>query len=425
MTRFAFLILTLFHAVSAACHASDLADAPDVAFTGGGLSFGLVNMTQSSELAVFGASLSVGAAAKIGALGSSPIYLEWSSTMARASGSGTSTTYQETGPFAFTSNSSPVGAIDLATSVDTSGSFADAFAQVTDSLGDTVTIVSAAFSPATPGTAVSQFALSQTTLGGAFTALTTNGETGEAAAYGTFFDDTGFVFLGTGDQTATTVTTSVYDKVSYTSHSVFLSVGHNINDRVTLTTKIGHTYRRLGRTSRVSTVVDIDEGFAAAPTLPTVGLTETMSINSSYSGIMLGTTLSGRLAENWKGSLAVEAGLARFKTNAYSAEHARVATANSLIPGTHMSHDGSSAIARLTAGMTHTRPNGAIVSLNAFVDYMSDVPYISTETVAAPLVAVNGPSAGLGGTGQTNRIRSIRQKPLISSGISVSLVFLF
>ena len=389
------------------------------------LSFGIVHMSQSDEFAANGPTFGLGVAAKIGKIENSDIYLEWNSTFARGTDNSSDTRYQGSDPLVFAAGTSPVGTIDLSTAIDALGASSDATAQIIDSTGDTAMIVSSAFSPSAPDTAVSQFALSQTMSGGIFAALSTNGETGLASAYGTIFDDTGFVFLGTGEDAGTAIRSSFTDKISYVSHSLFLSAGFPIDDRWTLTPRIGPTYRSFDRTSKASTIIDINEGFDLAPPVPDINLSETISLESTYLGAILGATVSGRIRDDWQLSIGAEAGLANFDAEADSLEGVRIANVQTSISGRNLTLDGTSGIGRLSAGLTHVGPGGAIISLNAFVDYMSDVPYVAAETIAAPTVAADGTTTSFEGTGQTYRTHSMKQKEMISSGISLSVVVLF
>lgn len=406
----------------------ELADRSDVsafALVGRDLNFGFVHMSQSDEFATNGPSLGLGTAAKISTVQNSPLYLEWNSTLLRGTDRSANTANQGSDPFAITAGSGPVGAIDLTTTVDTTGASADAATQITDSTGGTATIATSAFSPAVPDTAVSQFALSQTASGGTFAALSTNGETGLAAAYGTIFDDTGFLFIGTGGESGTTIRSSVTESVLYTSHSLVLSAGYPISDQWTFTPKIGPMYRSFDRTSKSTTIIDIDEGFDMAPDIPDITLAETISLDSTYLGATLGATLSGKIQDDWLVSVSAEAGLAHFDAEVDSFENVTIATANTRIPRRRLTSYGTSGTGRVSAALTHISPGGAIVSFGAFVDFMSDVPYVRTQTVTEQTLAVAGSTVAAEGTGQTYRTHAIRQKELVSSGITISVVMLF
>ena len=364
-------------------------------------------------------------AARIGTISDVPIALEWNSTTAWGTSESSSTQIQGSDPIVITSAISPVGSIDLTTLVNATGASADATVQITDSTGDTASIFSSAFSPIAPNAAVSQFALSQTASGGAFVALNTNGDTGLAASYATIFDDTGFLFFGTGEATNTAIATSVSDRTTYTGHSMFLSAGFPISDRWTIRPKFGPMYRNFSRSKTTATTIDIDEGFSAAPSIPNINLAETTTLDSSYFGAIFGTTVSSEFHDKWLISLGADVGLAGFNTSTNNFSTVSIAGASSTIPEGSMKATGTSRIGRLSAGLTHIRPNGAIINLNAFVDYMSDVPYVQTTTVAQPAVVDNGTDVGLVGTGQTYRVHSIRQKEIFSSGFDFGIVFLF
>lgn len=423
------VILMIFQSTVAYSQASDgLADRSSetsFALVGRDLSFGFVNMSQSDEFTADGPSFGLGIAAKIGSVQNLPLYLEWNSTLLRGTDRSSNTMHQGLNPFVIAAGSAPVGTIDLMTSVDASGASADATTQITDSTSDTVTIITSAFSPSAPETAVSQFALSQTVSGGAFAALSTNGEAGLAAAYGTIFDDTGFVFLGAGDEGGAAIRSSVTESVQYTNHSLLLSTGFPIDDHWTFTPKIGPMYRSFDRTSKSYTVVDINEGFELAPAVPDITLAERISLDSTYFGVTLGATLTGKIQDDWLFSIGADAGIARFEAKADSFENVTIANTNTRIPGRRLTSDGTSGTGRISAGLTHVRPGGAVISLGAFVDFMSDVPYVATETIAEPAVVVDGATVSIVGTGATYRTRAIREKELISSGIAFSFVMFF
>lgn len=392
---------------------------------GSSLTFGITQTSQPDEFTALGPRLGIGIATQIGAYGEIPLYLEWTGFVEPARGSSSQTVSQEAGPLLYTTGTSPVGTIDLTAFVDASGSTSNATVEITDSTGDSASIESTAFSPATPDTGISKFAVSKTDAGGIFSASTTNGGAGTASAYGAVFDDTGFLFLGTGNESETTVTTSIDEEISASSHTVFLSAGFPINDQWTVTPRVGPTFRRFDRKSTSRTIFDVDEGFELATALPNISLTETTSLKTNYYGAIVGADFTRQFREGWIFSLGAEAGLAAFSSRSTGSGAVNVADTNVAIPQDALALDGSSAIVRITGGLTQIKRGGPIVTLSAFLDFLSDAPFVASQMTTNPALDWNSSTASLTGNGESYRTYSIERKNMVSVGVSLSVVFLF
>ncbi|MCO4849131.1 MAG: hypothetical protein KC448_14325 [Yoonia sp.] len=395
------------------------------AFAGSSLTFGVAQISQSGEFVASGPSLGYSIAGKIDVFETLPLYVEWTGSHVAATDFSANTSSQDLGPDLFTSSTSPSGTIDLSAFTDATGAMSDVTIQITDSTGEIASIISSAFSPSGPENAISQFALSETDVGGIFTALTTNGDLGTAAAYGVVFDDTGFLFMGSGDESSAAITTSVKEQISASSQSLFLSTGLSWNDDWMVTPKIGPVFRRIDRTRTLLTSIDINEGFESATATPDILLSETTSLRSKYYGAVLGTDLTRQFGNNWWANFGAEAGLAHFKAKYASFEAANIGEASAVTPNINMAMTGTSKMGRITGGVTHVGRNGTIMSVSAFWDVMSDVPYVVTQTVESPNLNVVGDNASLVGSGETYRTHTIERKKMTSAGINLSLVFLF
>ena len=417
--------------VCTAALSQDIADGfagvADDAFdlVGGSVAVGVAQVSQEAEFDAFGPSLKFGLAGRVGKVAESPLYLQWAGYFARAYSHTSNTERQGSAPLLFTSSTSPSGTIDLSTIFNGNGSTSDASVAITDSTGDTASIVSSAFSPLAEGTAVSQFAVSPTGAGGIFTALTTNGETGLGSAYGAVFDDTGFLFLGVGDNSQSTVTTAIDEKISAANHTVFLSAGFPLNEKWNISPRIGPTYRGIERTTTSRKTIDINEGSALEATLPDVVMTEKISLNSKYYGAVIGADITQNFPENWLLSLGGEVGLVKFsaRSNHLSALSVAGEYAEAREPVATM--NGTATIARITSDLTHTTRNGTIFSLSASVNYLSDAPYVTSQEILNPALTGDGSNIGLTGAGETYRTHSIDSKSMISVGVSFGVVHFF
>ena len=185
---------------------------------GAGLSFGTfsvpgvtidsaVSGTPSSISSgrLFGATQSFGYAARTGSIGKYPVFIEWTGTLTIADGDQTIIeSAAPSGSLFLTGESAANGTIDLTTSGGPSG--AQASGTVSGTGGS---IFSSASSPSGTGASISQFAFTPTNDGGVYIALTTDGDAGEAAAFGAVIDQNGFSFLGVGDLSDTRAISTV------------------------------------------------------------------------------------------------------------------------------------------------------------------------------------------------------------------------
>jgi hypothetical protein len=392
---------------------------------GGSLSFGFAQVSQHSEFEAYGPSLEFGLAGTLGTFADVPVNLEWAGYYGRATSHTSNTEIQGSDPLVYASGTSPVGSIDLSTFGDGAGVTSTGTVQIIDSTGDTASIFSTAFSPNALTAEVSQFALSQTDSGGAFTALTTNGQTGLGSAYGVIFDDTGFLVLGTGDNSTTAVTTSVDEKITAAHHTLFLSTVLEMNGQWTVAPRLGPTFRDLGRTTTSRTFIDLNEGSDLAATLPDILLAEKRTLKTEHYGAILGADFTRRVRENWLFSLGAEAGLTKFSARSSHSNTVSIAGTNAEIPGATVRRNGTSGVAKITADLTHLSKNGTIVTLGAFVDFLMDAPFMAVQTAGQPALTVSGSNIGLTGNGETYQTFSIEQKDMVSAGISLSIVRLF
>lgn len=389
------------------------------------LTFGIARMSQHSEFEAFGPTIELGLVGKIGTVAGSPLYLEWAGYFGRANSLASSTQFQGSNTLVYTSSTSPVGTVDLSTFVDGTGVTSNATVQVFDSTGDVATISSTAFSPVAQGTAVSQFAVSQTDSGGVFTALTTNGQTGLGSAYGAVFDDSGFLFLGTGPDSETSMKTTIGEKISASNHTLFFSTVAQLNEQWTVSPRVGPTFRDLERSTTSQTTIDLNEGSDLTATLPDILLAEKTALNSEYHGIIFGADFTRKVRENLLFSIGTEAGLAKFSARSNHSNSVSIEGINVDMPGSIVRNDGTATLAKITGDLTYITQNGAIITLGAFVDYLSDAPYVVSQTIGQPALTGGGSSLGLTGNGETYRTYSIESRSMVSAGINLSAVYLF
>lgn len=429
MKNAVFVIALAFQSSAALSQSLDETLAPDedgiFSALGGSSSFGIGNLSQSGEFNANGPTIGFGFVGEFELDNGIPLYLEWNGSLASGSSNSSSTAVQGSQNYVFTSRISPVGSVDLSTKVDALGAASDATVNITDGTGDTATIVSSAFSPSAPGTAISQFATSLTDAGAIFTALTTNGETNTASAYGGILDESGFSFVGAGDGSSTSVTTTHDERVRVLQQSLFLGNSYTLDNDWRLATKVGPTYRSFDRDSLRRTTINIDEGYASPTAIPTASVDDTWSLSGKYYGAIVGAGLSRKITDDWSFNLGAEIGLARLKAKSTATELINFAGNAVSIPGLSNSISGTSHIGRLTGGLTHLTKSGAIISFGGYVDYMSDVPYLQFETVSSPNVSRSASSIGFVGSGETYRTHSIQKKKMVSTGLTLSFIYLF
>lgn len=392
---------------------------------GGNLTFGASRLSQHSEFEAYGPSLEFSLTGKLGTVAGAPIYLEWVEFYTRARGRSSQTDVQGSAPLLYTSSAAPVGTIDLSSFDDSTGVTSEATLQITDSTDDVASILSSAFSPVGQEAAVSQFAISQTDSGAIFTALTTNGQTGLGSAYGAVFDDTGYLFLGIGENSETVMTTAIDEKITASNHTFFLNSVVPLNDQWTVSPRVGPTFRGLKRTTTSQTTLGLNEGSTLTDPLPDVVLTEKTALKTDYRGAILGADFSQEIGKDWLFGFGAEAGLTRYAARATHSDAVSIAGTNVGIDSAMMRRSGTATIARATGDLTHVSRSGAIYTVSAYVDYLSDAPYVVTHVTGSPALTVAGSTAGLTGSGETYRTYSIESKSMIAVGISVSAIFLF
>lgn len=429
MKNAVFAVALAFQSSAALSQSLDETLAPDgdnvFSALGGSSSFGIGNISQSGEFNVDGPTLGFGFAGEFELDNGIPLYLEWNGAFARGTSTSSSTEIQGSRNYVFTSRVSPVGSVDLSTKVDSLGSASDATVNITDGTGDSATIISSAFSPSAPGTAISQYATSLTDAGAIFSALTTNGETGTASAYGGMLDENGFSFVGTGDDSSTSITKTHDERVRLIQHTLFLGSNYSLGDDWNLAAKVGPTYRNFDRDSSLQTTINVDEGYDSLSAIPTASVDESWSLSGKYYGAIVGAGLSRKIMDRWHFNVGAEFGLAHLKAKSQSSELINFAGDAVSIAGLSNSVSGTSQIGRLTGGLTHVTKRGAIINFGGYVDYMSDVPYLQFETESDPNVSTSASSVGLVGSGETYSTHSIQKKKMVSTGLTLSFIYLF
>jgi hypothetical protein len=319
----------------------------------------------------------------IGAIGSQPLVLEWSGSIADLSSSSSSrSSLAGSSVFDMRYGSSANGSITAQTASSTGVLPAAAAADVTvnDSAGGTASIISSASSPA--GGRISQFASGSSISGGVFAALVTNGDAQTAASYAAYADDTGFTLRGLGDLRNSSLVSTRSESTIVIDQTLLLGAPIDLNDGWSITPKLGPTYRSIDRDVDFTQAIDIGESVAGA-NLPAVGIGQSDELNARYIGALGALTVTKWVGTDLSVSLDAKLGSAyvhsRYQSR-YSANLPNVTIATFETPD--QSRNDISLLAGLNAGVQYKAKENVVLGFNAGVDFISKVPTISYSGTA-------------------------------------------
>lgn len=207
-----------------------------------------------------------------------------------------------------TSSADPVGRIDL----ETASSLGSSSASGTVRLGEAgPQISSAAISTGGSPGGISQFAVSSVDGGMAFLALTTEGQSGAAAAYGALVDDRGFTVLGTGDTRGTNITTRQSARFRAFEQDAIFATSVSLEGDWRMTAGVGPMFSHTKYEARRSISIDIDEG-AADREVPNLALLHHDRIDTRYAGLTGAASVSRSISRNWAMRLGGGLGVSRY-----------------------------------------------------------------------------------------------------------------
>lgn len=376
-----------------------------------------------------GPSLAISQAWQVGNAAANPLFLEWNSSLSIANGSGSARS-QISGVnslFLYTGGS-PVGSIDLDTSATAGGATAYGDVQIQDSSGSSAMILSSAFSPSGSGAAIAQFAISSTSLGGAFLALTTDGDAPNALAIGAIYDDQGVALVGIGGFDGTSVTSRVSERLLDTEHQLLVGTIIPLASDWTLTPKAGPMYRYIGRDVNRRSVVDVDEGPMTGSGIPLIGISYNDDLRAHYAGVVGGFGLSRPLSDKWVFSANVSAGLAAFNVKHVSVAGIEIGNANPTAPRSQRgTANGWTHFGRTSLSLVRSSGSNSFFTVGLFADYLANAPtFMVTPSNGGSLtLSPDGTGANLISSGTQNYSTSLTTGALWDFGIGVSFSVLF
>lgn len=250
----------------------------------------------------------------------------WSGTRYDLSGHSASTASLANNPFNIAVGSPSPGEIDLEALTDTSGAAALANVSFTDRAGSSAAIFASASSPTGPNS-VTQYAVSQTAAGAAFTALATNGSIPGAAAYGAYADSNGLLFSGVNESSPGTV--HAWSFVHATGYTQTVWLAKPLISETDLAFKVGATYRSGREHFGNGLTFDLaDEAVGAG--IPPVSLSETGSFRVESGGPMLGFEAHFRPHAPFSVELTGTAGVAMFGARSRTSQEIVLPVAGSI-----------------------------------------------------------------------------------------------
>lgn len=374
---------------------------------------------------LYGAEIEISEAWRLRDRGAGQLYLEWTGSLSVLQGA-QSSSRAAPDPLVLSNGAPPVGSISLSASHDMSGAQASASVQVEDSAGDTATITTSAFSPSGSGATTTQFAASSTDTGGAFTALSTDGDAGTATAYGAIYDDGGIAVLGYGDLAGTRVNSTITNRLVMVEQELLVARPVSLQSGWTFTPKVGPMYRFLKQDISRTDIVDLDESNAGGDPLPALGLAATDEISTHYAGLVGGLALSRPISDAWSAGFSLEGGLALFQGR-YEGRTTVISPAPTTVSSDLPVQKVEGLTPQIGASVNFTkrlRRNGRL-SVGLFADYLGDVPALTTTTTGTPDTTVSGGEASFTGSGQGYRTTRLGTGEAWNYGIKLSYVILF
>lgn len=357
-----------------------------------------------------------------------PLLVEWNQGFGVAWGRQSySTALSGSGDTYLVVGAPPVGSATVVTTTDATGAFASVTASVVDDTGDTGSITSSAFSPSGVGAAATQYAITATSSGGIYTALTTDGDALTASGYAAFYDSGGFAYLGVGDRGDTRLLTSLNDNLVSIEQEFLLGVPLSQGTDWSVIAKAGPTYRYTNRTVNRTETIDFDESVAGA-SLPALGLDSTDRLTTHAVGFLVGVGVSAPLSDSWSMSFGLTGGLNMF-TASHESRSSVVGIGTENVPAREsqavLRGVGANVGGRIS--LSQALPRGGILSYSLFGEYQYGVPTLSVTDVASPdvTIAPGGGSGTFTGTDTAYRETGLTTGSSWNVGIGLSYTIRF
>lgn len=155
--------------------------------------------------------------------------------------------------------------------------------------------------------------------------VTQQGATDASAAYGAVAATDGGIFIGAGDLSGLTITTSVGQDVLYTGADVTLALSRPADDGLLLSGYAGPSYRLLAQRNTSTISVNIPEALPSTTVFPTYSMQRVEDLVSHYLGGVAGLSATTVVGENMLFTLGGEAGVfytmdSLYGTESYSVE---------------------------------------------------------------------------------------------------------
>lgn len=423
--KYTAIVLVAF--LAQAAFAQEEQTGADVRFVGLAADYGTGVMSQSDQPDIWGDKMGLGAAMALGSYRGKPVFLEFGRSVFEGDTQSRTTRFLAEGtPFVLATTTSPNGNLSLNSSTDETGALASALVTLTVASGGDASIESSTFSP--PGGQTSVWAYSPTDTGGLFTSLVTDGTRGIATTVGMIFDETGAVLMTEGTARQVPVTSTRSDRVVLTDSSVRLSTAILMENGWNVFPRGGLIRRSLKRATVLTQTIDIQEGFAVDIPAPAVSIVQDTDLRVDMTGISVGTGLSRPLSDQWRVSFGADIGLLRAKSQFSSYEVVQLDAQDlQQIAGPRDKDNPFVQMGRVSFSLSRQLNRNAVLSLNLYSDAMTGVPYLEQVMLddLAPAQSDGGEDTILVVAGENNRDLQFRYGNLRSSGLSLSLVWMF
>ncbi|MGN6100502.1 MAG: hypothetical protein ACTHOR_05070 [Devosia sp.] len=136
-----------------------------------------------------------------------------------------------------------------------------------------------------------------------------SGSTTGSAAYGAIADTSGGIFIGTGDLSNLSITTSVTRSVGYGGGDATIGLNTHVNDTTQLLVYGGPSVRVLSESDTTKVTANMAALQPSVVTFPNFAVTNTDQLNSMYWGGVIGTSVAFQASPGIQVNLGGEAGL--------------------------------------------------------------------------------------------------------------------
>jgi len=221
------------------------------------------------------------------------------------------TTLSGPGTIVLSGNTQSTATISLDTTTGPGGATANASVSLTTP-GGGATITQNTTSPVGGGVVSPAVTLTGDNTGVIFSGVATDGTTPSAAAFAAAADPRGYVFVGVGDLTGTTIRTNTYRSFVYYGADASFGLSPPSVDPTSFTPYITAGYRALRQEISTVTTFDLPEVAGATTTFPTLGLRRFEQLDANYYGGGVGLSVSHTLEHNITLNGAIEGGIRAF-----------------------------------------------------------------------------------------------------------------